>query len=71
MARIVIEIDDELLDEARRLTRARTLRATIETALRDLIRRHKAAALANLAGKVRIGLRRQDLKSMRSAHPKS
>jgi Arc/MetJ family transcription regulator len=66
MPRMMVEIDDRLLDEATRLTGAPSKRATIETALRELVRRHKTAGLAKLAGKVRIGLTRRDLKAMRA-----
>ncbi len=71
MTRITVEIDDKLLEEAKRLTGARTRRATIEAALRDLIRRHQTAALSGLASRIRIRLTRRDLKVMRPAHPRS
>jgi Arc/MetJ family transcription regulator len=66
MPRIMVELDDRLLEEAKRLTGSRTKRATIETALRELVRRHKTAALAKLAGKVDIKLTRRGLDTMRS-----
>jgi len=63
--RMMVELDDRLLDEAKRLTGARTKRAAIETALEELVRRRKAAALSKLAGKVPIALTRRDLRVMR------
>lgn len=65
MPRMMVELDDRLLEEAKRLTGARTKRAAIETALRELVRRRKAAGLARLAGKVPIALTRRDLQAMR------
>jgi Arc/MetJ family transcription regulator len=66
MPRMMVELDDRLLEEAKRLTGSRTKRAAIEAALRELIRRHKAAALAKLGGKVDIKLTRRELDAMRS-----
>lgn len=65
MPRMMVEIDDRLLEEARRLSGARTKRAAIEAALRELIRRRKAAELARLAGKVEINLTPRDVRAMR------
>lgn len=65
MPRMMVELDDRLLEEAKRLTGARTKRAAIETALRELVRRRKAAGLARLAGKVPIALTQRDLQAMR------
>jgi len=65
MPRMMVEIDDTLLEEARRVSGARTKRATIETALRELVRRRKAAELARLGGKVEIALTPRDLRAMR------
>lgn len=65
MPRMMVEIDDRLLEEAKRLSGTRTKRATIEAALRELVRRRKAAELARLAGKVKIALTPRDLREMR------
>lgn len=65
MPRMMVEIDDRLLEEARRLSGTRTKRAAIETALRELVRRRRAAELARLAGKVEIALTPRDLRAMR------
>lgn len=65
MPRMMVEIDDRLLEEARRLSGTRTKRAAIETALRELVRRRRAAELARLAGKVEIALTPRGLRAMR------
>jgi Arc/MetJ family transcription regulator len=65
MPRMMVELDDDLLAEAKRLTGARTKRAAIETALAELVRRRKAAELATFAGRVPIRLTRRRLRTMR------
>ena len=65
MPRMMVEIDDTLLEEARRVSGARTKRATIEAGLRELVRRRKAGELARLVGKVEIALTPRDLRAMR------
>jgi Arc/MetJ family transcription regulator len=63
--RMMVELDDQLLAEAQRVTGARSKRAAIERALVELIRRRKTAELAGLAGKVRIRLTHRRLRAMR------
>ncbi len=48
-----IEIDDDVLREARRLTGARTKREVVDLALRDLVARHRRAEILELRGQVR------------------
>lgn len=67
MPRMMVDLDDRLVDEAKRLTGVRTKRAAIETALHELVRRRRAAALAGYAGKVRIALSARDLRAMRES----
>jgi Arc/MetJ family transcription regulator len=62
---MMVELNDRLLAEAKRLTGAPTKRAAIEAALEELVRRRKAAELAKLAGKVPIRLTRRTLRAMR------
>lgn len=51
--RIIIEIDDVLMAEAMALISARTKKEAVETALRELVRRHKTAnAIRSLRGKI-------------------
>jgi Arc/MetJ family transcription regulator len=47
-----IDIDDELLDEAMRLTGLKTKRAVVEEALRRLIRLRRQAEVLDLYGKI-------------------
>ncbi|RME21443.1 MAG: type II toxin-antitoxin system VapB family antitoxin [Deltaproteobacteria bacterium] len=49
-----IVLDDELVEEAFRLTSARTKRELIHLALKELIRVRKKKNLAELAGRVRL-----------------
>lgn len=65
MPRMMVELDDRLLEEAKRLTGARTKRAAIETALAELVRRRKAAEIAAFAGRIHIRLTRRTLRVMR------
>lgn len=67
MPRMMVELNDRLLAEAQRVTGARTKRAAIEVALKELVRRRKAAQLARLAGKVPIRLTQRTLRAMRAA----
>jgi Arc/MetJ family transcription regulator len=48
-----IDIDDALLDEARRITGSRTKKETVEEALRLLVRLKEQEEILGLAGKVR------------------
>jgi Arc/MetJ family transcription regulator len=47
-----IEIDDAVMDEARRLTGMTTKRETVDFALRELVARQRRLGLLNLRGKV-------------------
>ena len=47
-----IEIDDELMTEALRLTGLKTKRAAVEAGLKALIRLNKQKKILDLAGKV-------------------
>lgn len=47
-----IEIDDEIMDEAQRLIGADTKRETVDTALRELVARHRRLGILELRGKV-------------------
>ena len=48
-----IEIDDEVLREAQRLTGARTKRETVDLALRELVARQRRIGILDLRGRVR------------------
>ncbi len=47
-----IEIDDEVMREAQRLTGARTKRETVDLALRELVARQRRLGILDLRGKV-------------------
>jgi len=48
-----IEIDDEVLAEAQRLTGARTKRETVDLALRELVARRRQRDVLALRGRIR------------------
>lgn len=47
-----IEIDDEVLREAQRLTGARTKRETVDVALRELVARQRRIGILDLRGRL-------------------
>jgi Arc/MetJ family transcription regulator len=47
-----IEIDDEVMSEAQRLTGLRTKREAVDFALRELVARHRRLGLLQLRGRV-------------------
>lgn len=59
-----IEIDDAVLDEARRLTGLTTKRETVDYALRELVARERRPGILSLRGKVHW---EGDLEASRSA----
>ena len=63
--RTTVEIDDDLLAEAQELAGTDTKRATIEYALRELVRRRQRLAILELQGTGWEG----DLRAMRSDRP--
>ncbi len=48
-----IEIDDDVLAEAQRLTGARTKRETVDVALRELVARRRQRDVLALRGRIR------------------
>ena len=47
-----IEIDDEVMREAQRLTGVRTKREAVDLALRELVARHRRLGILGLRGRV-------------------
>jgi Arc/MetJ family transcription regulator len=47
-----IEIDDEVLAQAQRLTGTRTKRETVDLALRELVAQHRRIGVLDLRGRV-------------------
>ena len=52
--RTTLTIDEELLNEAKELSGARTKKEAIEVALDEFIRRRKAKKLLDLEGKIEL-----------------
>jgi Arc/MetJ family transcription regulator len=63
-----IDLDDALLDEARRLTGIRTKRALVEEALRVLVASRRRRSLLDLEGRIVFaeGYDHRDLRADRS-----
>ena len=66
MKRTNVALDEQLLEEAVRVSGERTYARTIERALEEMVRRAKARGIEQLAGS---GLWIGDLSSMRGDHP--
>ena len=66
MRRTVV-IEDTLLEDAQRLLGTRSIRDTIEEALREVIRRNRLEKLRNSLGTVELGLTSEDLTRLRDA----
>lgn len=52
LKRINIELDEELIAQAMKLTGAKTKREVVETALRELVRAKSRRDLTELSGKI-------------------
>jgi len=66
MKRTNLVLDEELLEEARRLSGQRTYSKTVDLALATLVRRARAGKILQLAG---MGLWEGDLAAMRDDRP--
>jgi len=47
-----VEIDDELMRQAKRLAGTKTKRETVDLALRELVARHRQVGILSLRGRV-------------------
>lgn len=56
MSKTTVELDDRLLDRARRAIRARTMRETLEAGLRALVAQSEREALRRELGTYRLNL---------------
>jgi Arc/MetJ family transcription regulator len=65
MAKTLLDIDENLLNDARRLARVRTKREAVEVALREYVRRRRIESLISAAGKSSIRWTPQDIRAMR------
>ena len=52
--RTTVDLPEELLEEARRVTDSKTMRETIVLGLQELVKKNKRERLLELAGKIRI-----------------
>lgn len=67
MTRLSITVDDELVEEAKRLTNSRTKRATIERALTELIQRQRIAKLIALIDSDAVDMTPEELRQWRDS----
>lgn len=65
MAKTLLDIEKDLLEEARRLAKVRTKREAVEVALREFVRRRRADNLVSAAGKSTIRWTPADIRRMR------
>jgi Arc/MetJ family transcription regulator len=66
MGRLTVTLDDKLLNEAQSVLSTRSKRETIETALREVVRREKMRRTLKNKGKFEMGFSRNDLLRRRS-----
>ncbi len=59
--RTTLTIDEDLLDEAKALSGAKTKKEAIEKALKEFIRRKKSMMLLDLEGKIELSYTVEDL----------
>jgi len=64
--RTTIDINEELLREAQKLTSIRKKRALVNTALQELVRQARLRQLAEMIGRTRLNLTQRSLRRMRS-----
>ncbi|SNB75550.1 type II toxin-antitoxin system VapB family antitoxin [Thermoflexus hugenholtzii] len=65
MTQVIVHIDERLLEEAQRLSGAKTKEEIIELALHELIHRLRRRQIASHAGAVELELTQEDLRRMR------
>lgn len=64
--RSTIDIDDRLLEEAMKLTKARTKKELVGKALAELIRKERIERLRKKLGRMELEISLKDLEKMRS-----
>jgi len=64
--RLSVTLDPDLLEEAVRVSEARSKREAIEAALKEFIRRRRLARMIGRGGKVALALSLDDLRKSRS-----
>ena len=68
MAKTTVIIDDKLLDEAMRVSGAKTKKQAITTGLKELIRRKNLEALRQELGTFDLALSSEELEKLRDEH---
>ena len=63
--RTTLDLDEQLLADARRLTKSKTKKAVIEEALREFVRARRIEQLRKMIGTDAIDLTPEDLRRMR------
>lgn len=66
MRRTVV-VDDKLLEEARQVLGTKSIRETIETGLREAVRRRRLEELRRSLGRVELDLTPEELARLRDA----
>jgi len=64
-----LEVDEALLNEAKKILGASTIRETVEKSLQAVVRQKALRELADLAGKVEMDMTVEDLRKQRRARP--
>ncbi|MEM4414127.1 MAG: type II toxin-antitoxin system VapB family antitoxin [Candidatus Caldarchaeum sp.] len=65
MTRMTVALDEQLLEEACRLSGAKTKREALEIALRQLVSRLRRQEIIAHAGAIELGLTQEELKRLR------
>ncbi len=63
--RMTVNIDDELIKEAKTLTGKRTKKEVIEEALKELVRKKKREKLIEAAGRIEMDIDLEELLKLR------
>lgn len=64
--RFTVSIDPNLVEQAKRISGAKTKKETIELALKELVRKHRLREAASHAGKIDIAITLEDLEISRA-----
>lgn len=65
MVRMTVALDEHLLEEARRLSGAKTKREALEIALRQLVSRLRRQEIIAHAGAIELSVTQEELKKLR------
>ncbi|MEW5706104.1 MAG: type II toxin-antitoxin system VapB family antitoxin [Actinomycetota bacterium] len=64
--RFTVSIDPDLIEQAKRISGAKTKKEAIELALKELVRKHRLREAASHAGKVDMAITKEDLEKLRA-----